>query len=167
VAFCHGKGGADQDGTHPNGDGGCCYVNGAVCPNRLKQVDGRVYDHTGADLGTTTQYINSLTNNGAARRRAADQVQGIVFGCVAAIRAIVANASIVTDRAVFDAAWAARLEYQAVADAWEALGLPRDYCQVYGMPQGQCCFSEDTVTNEARAADLSEVAVTLRRAGGS
>jgi hypothetical protein len=160
MAFCHGKGGADQVD-------GCCYVNGEVCPNRLKQVNGRIFDHVGTDLGTTTEFIASLTNNGAARNRGAQQVQGIVFACRAAINAIVANASVLNDRAAFDVAWAARPEYQPVADAWEALGLPRNYCQVYGMAQGQCCFSEDEATNEAKAADLSSVAVTVRRAGGS
>lgn len=167
---CHGQGGADQVN---NGDGGCCYVNGAVCPLRLKQVNGHIFDAAGNDLGTTTQYINSLTNNGAARARAAAQAQGVIFFCKAAVSVIVANASLLNDRPAFNTAWNNQAEYLAqVRPAWAALeqrnGLPAGsyQCSTWGPAIRHCCFSEDLATNEAKQAALSSTAVTLRRAGG-
>ena len=168
---CHGQGGVDQA---TNGDGGCCYVNGTVCPLRLKQVNGRIFDAAGTDLGTTTQYINSLTNNGAARNRAQQQAQGVVFFCKAAISVIVAQASLLNDRPAFNAAWNAQVDYVAqVRPAWAALeqaqGLPAGsyQCSTWGPPQGQCCFSESQAVNDAKFAALSATAVTVRRAGGT
>lgn len=154
--FCHGQGDQATDG--------CCWVAGAICPNRLKIVNGRVFKGPNlVDMGTVTQYVQSLTNNGAARNRANQMAQGLIYACEAAINTIVFNAGGLTDRAVFDAAWAARPEYQPIADAWEQIGKPRNWCQLFGPPEGQCCFGEDPATNASKAASLSSSAVTLRR----
>ena len=158
--FCHGQGNLD-----PAFDG-CCFIpGGTICPNRLKFVNGRVLQGPNlTDLGTTTQWINSLTNNGAARNNAAKQVQGLVYACDAAIKAIVAQLSILSSRATFDAAWEARPEYQPIADLWETIGKPRNWCMTYGPPEAQCCFSESAAINAAKAAALDSTAVTIRRA---
>lgn len=157
--FCHGQGNLDSSLD------GCCWIDGAICPNRLKIVNGRVLKGPAlTDLGTVTQYVQSLTNNGAARNRANQMAQAIVYACEAAILTIVASASVLNDRAAFDAAWAARPEYQAIGDYWESRGLPRNYCMVYGPAQGQCCFSETPEVNAAKGSALSTTAVTLRRA---
>lgn len=171
MPFCHGQGGADQAN---NGDGGCCYVNGAVCPLRMKQVGGHIFNAAGTDLGTTTQYINSLTNNGAARNRAQQQAQGVIFFCLAAIKVIMVNPNLLNDRPAFEAAWNSQADYVAqVRPAWAALeqqaGFPAGsyQCSSWKGANGlQCCFSETTTVNEAKASPLNATAVTVRRAGG-
>lgn len=176
MAFCHGKGDPDNDG--------CCHLPSGICHLRLKLVDvnvgGNVERHVfeGRDLvdrGTVAQFVATLTNNGAARNRATQQAQGITYACMAAIRAIVANTSTLSNRAALNAAWVADAQYQAlVAPEWrareDALGLPAGTldCPTWrGTGVAQCCFAEDATTNEAKAATLSTAAVTIRRAGGN
>jgi hypothetical protein len=165
VAFCHGRGAVDQAD-------GCCFLSdGTICPLRIKIVGGRVLEGpTLIDRGTVTP----LTNNGAARNRAQQQAQGLVYGCLAAIRVIVAQASLLNDRAAFEAAWNAQADYVAqVRPHWniveDRMGIPRGsfQCSTWKGEAGQqCCFSQNTVTNEAEAANLTATAVTVRRAGG-
>ena len=166
--ICHGQG--DQRANLF--DGGCCFVDGAVCPNRwfIDRSPGSavtqalVLDSTGASLGTVDAVTRSYVGNNPSRRQEVyDELQGVLYLCKAAIAAIAANPSIRNNRATFDAAWAARSEYQPIADAWEAIGKPRNWCQLYGPTEGQCCFGETTTVNAARAATLSAVAVTVRR----
>lgn len=167
MAFCHGQGGDDQSD-------GCCYLpDGTVCHLRLKLVGGRVLQGpTLTDLGTVDQFVRSLTNNGAARNRATQQAQGITFACMAAIRVIAANASLLNDRPAFESAWLAQPDYAStVAPLWRAheqkVGLPEGSQDCPRWKGPECCYSESTVRNEEKAASLSTVAVTVRRAGGS
>lgn len=158
--LCHGQGDLEADPF----DGGCCWVNGQVCPNRWYIENGSVFDSNRTLLGTVDDVARSFVGNSKPRReRIVAQVQGAVYICSAAVFAVDADPSILTDRAQFDTAWAARPEYQPVADAWEAGGKPRNWCQVYGPGEGQCCFSEDQATNDAKAGVLDAVAVTVRR----
>lgn len=166
--LCHGQG-------DPRADpflGGCCYVNGAICPNRWYIEPGpvtserQVLDHQRNVLGTVDAVARTFVgNNGPRRQRVADAIQGTQFVCKAAILAIDANPQILNNRAQFDTAWAARPEYQPIADAWEAIGEPRNYCQVYGPATGefQCCFRETEQENAAKAGALTTTAVTIRR----
>ena len=166
MAFCHGKG--QQGGSH------CCWVNGAECPLLLKQVNGRIILN-GVDQGTTTQFINGLTSNGAARNNAQKLAQGVQFFCLAAVKVIIGQANLLTNRAGFEAAWNAQADYVTlVRPHWTAveqrLGLPANSynCSSWkGGGIGQCCFGETTATNEANAASLDVTVVTLRRAGGT
>lgn len=165
MAFCHGKG--QQGGSH------CCWVNGAECPLLLKQIDGHIWIN-GVDQGTTTTYINSLTNNGAARANAQKLAQGVNQFCLAAVKVIMAQPALLNNRAGFEAAWNAQADYVAqVRPHWvaveERLDLPIGgyNCSTWkGGGVGQCCFGEDTPTNEVNAAPLDATVVVLRRAGG-
>lgn len=166
MSFCHGKGNTETDG--------CCYVAGAPCPLRLKIVDGRVYagpDLT--DLGTITEYVATLSTNRQVRQRAADQAQGLNIACRAAIEVIVQDASRLSDRAAFEAAWNTHPDYVAlVRPHWEVieenLGLtPGSYqCSSWtgspGTARAECCFAEPEAENSARRAVLSSAAVTIR-----
>jgi len=166
--ICHGQGDQRVDTL----DGGCCFVAGQVCPNRwfidwtgvAAVADAIVRDHTGASLGTVDAVARSFVGGNPNRRQQIyDEVQGTLFLCAAAIQAIAVDPNIRNNRATFDAAWAARAEYQPIADAWELIGRPRNWCQLFGPPEGQCCFGEDQATNDTRAAALSVTAVTVRR----
>ena len=153
--LCHGNGDLSVDG--------CCYVNGAVCPLRWKLVAGRILE--GPDLtdrGTVVSFAASVSNNPNIRQRIIDQAQGLTYACSAAINALVADAKLLNDRPGFEAAWAARPEYQPIADAWEAIGKPRDWCPKFGPAEGQCCFGETQAVNDAKVAALSTTAVNIR-----
>lgn len=170
--ICHGQGDPRTDPF----DGGCCFVNGAVCPNRwfvdwtgaIGPVE-TIYDSNRVPLGTVTAYVTSLMPGGgptkAARvARVVAQVQNATYVCKAAAYAIGMDPSLINDRLAFESAWAARPEYQPIADAWEALGKPRNWCMTFGPTEGQCCHNEDQATNDARAGVLDPVAVTVRSA---
>jgi hypothetical protein len=167
VRFCHGAGNLTTDG--------CCYVDGAVCPLRLKIVNDHVFDAAGADLGTVDAVVRQYAGNNPQRQlRVRDQLQGVVYVCRAAVDVIVADASLLNDRPAFNAAWIAHAEYQSlVRPAWARLEqangwAPGSYqCATWtGTGVAQCCFAEDEATNAAKSADLSTSAVTIRRAGG-
>lgn len=164
--ICHGQGDPANDG--------CCWVAGAPCPLRWKIDGGRIYDHTGADLGTVDGHINSLIPSKAGRDRAKAQVQGVRIACRAAVEVLANDAKLLNDRAGFQAAWNAHPAYVAqVRPHWSALeeelGLPAGsyQCSTWrGTGRVQCCFAEDAVTNAAKAALLTSTAVTIRTAGG-
>jgi len=170
--LCHGQGDPEADLF----DGGCCWVDGEVCPNRWF-IDWpgaygpaeTIYDNTRTALGTVTGYVTDLMPGGGPNKaarvaRVVAQVQGATYACAAAAHIIGMDPSLINDRAAFDTAWAARVEYQPIADHWQTLGKPRNWCMVYGPAEGQCCHSEDQATNDARTAALDPVAVTVRRA---
>lgn len=156
MAICHGQGGPDQVD-------GCCYVNGAPCPLRWK-IDGQqVYE--GPDmvpLGNVEQAVSTYVNGTPKRNRGVEQLQNVVYACRAAVIAIAEDGNRVTDRAAFEAAWTAYDGYQPVADHWQSIGRPREWCPQYGPPEGQCCFSEDEATNQAKAGALHVNAVEVR-----
>lgn len=170
--LCHGQGDPADDLF----DGGCCWVNGAVCPNRWF-IDwpgaygpaGTIYDSNRQSLGTVTAYVDSLMPGGgpnkAARvQRVVDQVNNAVYVCRAAAYVIGMDPSLINDRVQFEAAWEATAEYQTVATSWLAIGKPANWCMQYGPTEGQCCFGEDQATNDAKTANLTTTAVTVRRA---
>lgn len=160
--LCHGSG--DNDGFF----GGCCHISGVgVCPNRWyidwTTVDGEVFDSDQSSLGTVDDVARSYVGNNPNRRaQVAEAVQGTRYICSAAVLAIDADPSILTDRAAFEAAWEATAEYQAVADLWEARNKPRNWCMTFGPTEGQCCFREDQATNDTARANLHSTAVTIR-----
>jgi hypothetical protein len=165
MAFCHGQGGPDQ----PDG---CCYVNGLPCPLRWKIVDGRIYEGPDlTDLGTVVDLVNARWRQKQIREKVLEQVQGITYLCRAALEVVAADPSLILDRVAFEQAWDNHPDYVAlVRPAWEAvedrMGLARGEFQCSswkGEGNQQCCFSEDTATNESKAGALSTVAVTLRR----
>ena len=164
--ICHGQGDPTNDG--------CCWVEGAPCPLRLKITGGRVFDASGNDLGTVDTYINSLVQSGAARTRAKAQVQGVRIACRAAVEVLANDAKLLNDRAGFEAAWNQHPAYVAlVRPTWarveDSLGLARGsyQCSTWkGTGSPQCCFAEDPVSNAAKAAGLTSTAVTIRTAGG-
>ncbi len=167
--ICHGQG--DQRGDAF--DGGCCFVNGQVCPNRwfvdYSAVPGgqsgdvtqaRVLDSSRTDIGSVDTVARSFVGNNPNRRqRVYDAVQGALFICSSAVRAIDADPSILANRAAFDVAWAARIMVDApsLPAGWGA------WCTTFGPGEQQCCFAEDQATNTARSSPLSATAVTVRR----
>jgi hypothetical protein len=158
--ICHGQGNIQKDG--------CCYVNGQICVNRWKIADGHIYEGPNLiDLGTVDAYINSIIPNKPGRDRAKAQIQGVLFLCKAAIQVLIDTPALLNDRAGFDAAWASNPLYQPIADAWEAIGMPRNWCMTYGPADGQCCHAEDLSTNIAKQNIMDATAVSLRsRAAG-
>ena len=152
MAFCHGQGTTDP--------GGCCYVNGVVCPH-----------HFSADQLLT--WINSLGLTGQRKTRALNMAQGVQHACGIALRIISDDPSLILDRAAFNAAWTSHPDYvRDVRPAWveveQRLGIPANSynCSTWGPGSGQCCYGEDVTTNEVKAAALHSTAVTVRRAGG-
>lgn len=176
--LCHGQG--DNSGF----DGGCCWVNGAICPVRWF-IDyststpagdvgtATIRNSTGASLGTVSAYVSSLMPGGGPTKtqrvqRVLDQIRGVVYVCSAAAYVIGMDPSLLNDRAAFEAAWSATAEYQTIAPQWVAIGKPANWCMTFGPTEGQCCFREDQATNDARRAKLSATAVTVRsRAQGA
>lgn len=174
MAICHGQGDPRTDPFL----GGCCIVGRAegttlgqatdgICPNRWyidwTTPDGEVFDASRVSLGTVDEVaISYVGNNPQRRQRVADQLQGTRYICLAAVAAIDVDPSILLDRAAFDAAWEATDEYQVVADHWELISEPRNYCMVYGPTEAQCCFREDQATNDARRGELNITSVTIR-----
>jgi hypothetical protein len=154
AAICHGNGWLGQDG--------CCYVDGAVCPNRWKIVDGHVFDAQGNDLGTVEQLIATVTNNRNAQRTGAQLAQGITFLCGVAMKVLLNDTKLISNPTGFRAAWLAHPDYQPIAAAWERIGQPRNWCMTFGPGEGQCCYSEPLTENEAKQQLLSEVAVQVR-----
>jgi hypothetical protein len=167
AVFCHGKGNPDTDG--------CCWVNGAICPLRLKVVNGRVYEGPNlVDRGTITQFANSIITGKANRDRVVALLTGPVIACKAATEVIAGNGNLLTNRAGFETAWNTHTRYVAeVRPHWakveEDLSLPAGsyQCSTWkGTAGTECCFAEPEVTNLTKRADLSTVAVTVRQAGG-
>lgn len=168
MAVCHGSGNLGE----AFGDG-CCWVGGAVCPLRWKISGGRIFDHTGTDLGTVDAVVRShVGNNPQRRQRVLDQLQGVTFVCTAAVDVIVADPSLLNDRPAFDAAWNNHAGYLAqVRPGWAALEqtngwAPGSYqCSTWtGAAGPECCFAEDPASNTTKLAALSVSAVTIRSA---
>lgn len=156
MAFCHGSGNLAGDG--------CCFVAGQVCALRWKIVDGRIKEGPQlVDRGTVAEYAASVTNNRQAQQRIIDQAQGVTFACKAAVEVVASDSKLLTDRAGFESAWAAHPAYQAVADQWEAIGMPRSYCPQFGPAEGQCCYAESESVNLAKCSALSASAVQIRQ----
>ena len=148
--FCHGN-------PVVNGDH-CCWVDGARCPNLLE----------GQEVADAVQVQIDLYNfKGPANNLARKLGDGINFACGVAIKVIaesIDSTSQLPDRPTFEAAWTAHADYQAIADAWEAMGKPRSWCPEYGPAEGQCCFAEDQATNDTRGAGVPVELKNLRRA---
>lgn len=154
MAFCHGQGSTDP--------GGCCYVAGAICPHHLNATQ-------------LTAYINSLGLTGVRKTRAQNMAQGVQHACGIAIRIIANDPAMILDRAAFNAAWTSHPDYvRDVRPAWAVVeqrtGMaPNTFnCSTWQGEAGkQCCYSETTTVNEAKATALHSTAVTVRRAGGA
>lgn len=156
MGFCHGNGDQARDG--------CCWVGGVICVNRWKIVDGRIKQ--GPDLldrGTVEEYAARQSNSPKIQQAIIDQAQALTYACRIAVGVISADPRLVDDRVGFEAAWAAHVDYQPVADAWEAIGKPRSWCPEYGPAEGQCCYAEDETVNAERRASLSAAAVQIRQ----
>lgn len=153
AVYCHGNG---NEST-----GGCCWVNGALCPLLLRTDGASVYDNEDNNLGLIATWAASEFGvvDGVT---AAAHFTGVTRLCSAGLRAAIAEPS---DRAAFETTWANDTAYQAIADQWEAIGMPRNYCPIYGPNENQCCFAEDQATNDAATALLDGVAVTIRSLG--
>lgn len=180
--ICHGQGDQNVSRDDDPFTGGCCYVNGSVCPVRWF-IDyststpagdvgtATIFDSNRQSLGTVFDYVDGLMPGGgpnkAARvQRVLDQVQGVIYVCSAAAYEIGMDPSLINDRAQFEAKWQANAAYTPIGNEWVAIGKPFDWCMTFGPfegPVGQCCFREDQATNDARAGTLSTTAVTVRR----
>jgi hypothetical protein len=153
MPFCHGQGSTDP--------GGCCYVNGAICPHHK----------SAAELLT---WIDSLGLTGQRKTRALAMAQGVQHACGIALQLIAQDPSLINARATFENLWNTHPDYiRDVRPAWveveQRMGLPVGafQCSTWkGASGSQCCFSETTVVNEQKASSLSATAVTIRRAGG-
>ena len=169
--ICHGQGDPRTDLQ----DGGCCFIDGNVCPSRwyvdytgaATTRDAHLIDSTGADLGTVDAYVKAVHNGKPRQDRVVDVIEGRTFVCGALADTVAAD-GIPTGanwEADFEAAWSAAYEAGGVAevtgDAWAASGKPRNWCVSFGPGEGQCCFREDQATNDARVANISTVSVTV------
>lgn len=168
--LCHGRGDS-EDGF----DGGCCFLAGAVCDNRwyFEYAEGdpnvqnaTILDSTGASLGTVYDYVDNLMpgggpNKAARMQRVFDQIQGTIYACSIPAYLIGMDPSLINDRPTLDAQWMADAAYQPVADYWESIGKPRDWCSTYGLGEGQCCH-RDQAENDAGRAFLTVDSVTVR-----
>lgn len=168
--LCHGRGDS-EDGF----DGGCCYLAGSICSNRwyFDYAEGdpdvqnaTILDSTGASLGTVYDYVDSLMpgggpNKAARMQRVFDQIQGTIYACSIPAYLLGMDPSLINDRATLDAQWMADEAYQPVADEWERIGKPRDWCSTYGPAEAQCCH-RDQSENDAGRAFLTVDSVTVR-----
>jgi hypothetical protein len=164
MAFCDGNG-APNEVTPERG--GCCFVDGNVCPLRLMMVNGHVIDAEGTDLGTVDDWLKNDkgVNNKAARERAATFAAGITFACHAAVQAVIDDPSLRADRVAFNEAWEAMIEQMApeVHAHWDAIGM--DYCSIWtGSGKPQCCFERSDAATLASATDLDADERALRAA---
>lgn len=180
MAVCHGQG-------SPNADpflGGCCWVNGAVCPQRW-YIDyststpagdigtATIYNSARVSLGTVDAYVASLFNGKPRQDRARQMLQGSVYAC-GALTSDLANNGVPSGanwETELNARWSATFNpggpAQAVGDAWVAIGRPRNWCVSYGPALGQCCFGESDPVNAAGVAKLhvTRVAIANRNMG--
>lgn len=171
MTFCHGSGDPPNDG--------CCYVSdGTVCPLRYKIDGGRILE--GPDLvdrGTVEEYVRGAVKGKGNQDRVLAQLTGIRYACRAAVEVIAADAKLLTDRPAFEAAWDGHADYVALVREphWtvieERTGLPPGSYQCSTWrgfdTTPHCCFREDPVTNDEKAAGLSAEARQLRQAGGT
>lgn len=171
--LCHGRGNS-TDGFN----GGCCWVNGAICANRWflqypnddptgPVQDATILDSTGASLGTVFDYVDDLMpgggpNKAARMQRAFDQAQGAIYLCAIPVYLLGNDPSLINDRPTLEAQWAADPDYQPVADHWESIGKPRNWCPLYGPAEQQCCYEETPAENDTERALLTVDAVTVR-----
>jgi hypothetical protein len=173
--LCHGQGDQRSDLF----DGGCCFINGQVCPIRWF-IDystsspagdvgtATIYDSNRQSLGTVFNYVNALMPGGGPNKtarvqRVLDQIKGVLYVCSAAAYVIGMDPSLINNRAQFDTAWAANTSYTPIGDIWVSMNKPFNWCQLFGPPEGQCCFAENQSTNDSRASSLTSSAVTVRR----
>jgi hypothetical protein len=146
---------------HGNPDQHCCWVNGVRCSNLLEgpQILAAVE-------ALITQYNFQGPLNNAARL----MPEGITFACHVALKVMAAHLDVtgqMIPRSTFETNWAAHPDYDHVADAWEAIGKPRDWCPKYGPAEGQCCFSEPEPVNATKANGIPVSIKNLRSAIGS
>ncbi len=172
--ICHGQGAPEANLF----DGGCCKINGQVCPLRWfidystssppgDTGTATIVDSTGASLGTVNTYIATIINGKPRQDRARAMIQGAVYVCGGLTQSL-ANDGIPSGanwEAELNAQWSAIYDPggsgEAVGDHWVSIGRPRNWCVVYGPGEGQCCFAEDAATNAARAAVLHVDRVTI------
>jgi hypothetical protein len=166
MPFCTGQG-------HPDDPGGCCWLEGNVCPHYKSAAD-------------VVTWIDAQGWKGASKTRALNMAQGVLHACDIAISVVANDARTITDRARFEDQWRNHPQYVAdVRPTWEAheqaMGFPADSYNCgtwkghqqavaagYRPPDTAlvCCFAQDEATCEAQAQALHTTAVTIRRAGG-
>lgn len=174
--ICHGQGDQRADLF----DGGCCYINGQVCPHRwfidytgaATTRDARIIDASGADLGSVDQYVKSVHNGKPRQDRVVEVIEGSLYVCGVLANTVIAD-GIPTGanwEADFDAAWSAEYEPGGAAadvgDYWASQGSPRNICvtclgNARPGARAKCCFAEDQATNDARAANLTATRVAI------
>lgn len=155
MAFCHGNGNLGSDG--------CCWVDGSICPNRWKIVNGRILEGPELrDLGTVAEFAASASKNPNVQQRIVDQAAGLTYACKVAVDVLANTPALLTDRAGFEQAWADHPDYQPIADHWETVGKTRSWCPEYGPAESQCCYAEPETENETKRAGLTTSAVTIR-----
>lgn len=151
---CHGNGNLAGQG--------CCWVEGVICRHRLTAA-------------TLTSFIDSLglpTGKRATALTIGQQVlQGTTYACGIAAKVLIADPSLINNRAQFDAAWDNHPDYLAYPrPQWAAVearcGFPvGSYkCSSWGPAVGQCCFGETQAENDSKMAALNTTQVILRRA---
>jgi len=172
--ICHGQGDPREDPFF----GGCCYVNGAICPHRwfvdytgldpvTQTRQAHIYDHNRVDLGTVNAFVQQVHSGAPRQDRVVAAIQGSVYVCGVVANTVIAD-GIPTGgnwAATFDSAWSAAYQPGGMAadvgDAWEAINKPRNWCVSYGPDLDQCCFREDQATNNTKAAVLSTTRVMV------
>jgi hypothetical protein len=140
--------------------GHCCWVNGQRCSNLLEGPE---------ILAAVEALITQYNFQGPANNAAKLMDDGITFACHVALKVLAAylnSTGQLAPRATFETNWAAHPDYQSVANVWESIGKPRDWCPKYGPAEGQCCFSEDTTTNATKANGIPVSIRNLRNAIG-
>jgi hypothetical protein len=181
--ICHGKGDQRADWQ----DGGCCHIAGVTPPSGICQMrwaidtNGDVYNSNRQNIGQLDDLIKTVygVNNPNTRQEIANFLgwqTGIqLFVCTAFGQAAVdhwdefmapqGQEIVMTDRAQADVRWGEEFEVGgsavAVGDAWAASNKPRNWCVVFGPPEGHCCWREDQTTNDANAAAVTTTRVSV------
>lgn len=164
MTFCTGDGNLTT--------GGCCWVNGEVCPFRWRVEDGVVYDRDDNVLGDLAEAARRLTP--AGEQRVVDQLEGVTWACKVALRIIGNNQKALNDRPFLEDQWRTDPEYvEQVRPAWaaieERMGMePGSFnCSTWqgGDPVG-CCFGRTAEETEEHAVGLHPDGRKVRKAGG-
>jgi hypothetical protein len=177
--ICHGRGTMPGNNAETAFNDGCCFIDGEICPNRWfidyststpagDTGTATIRNSEGVSLGTVTAYVTSLMPGGGntkAQRvaRVVAQLTNILYVCAPAAYVIGMDPSLITNRVQFETAWSGRAEYTPIADYWQSIGKPRNWCMSFGPTEGQCCHAEDQATNDANRAFLHTSAVEVRR----
>lgn len=185
--ICHSQGDKDHPSNADWQDGGCCHIPGVVppsniCPMRWAiDTNGSVFNSNRQNIGQLDDLIKTVygVNNPNTRLNIINFLgwqSGLqMYICTAFAQAAVDHWNefmavqnqqlVMTNRTQADIRWSEEFNTGgsavSIGDAWANLGKPRNWCVVYGPPEGHCCFREDQATNDARRSLVTTTRVSV------